>query len=55
MDAALALRRLGRWQDGVMELREVLRRNPNNADTAKALLIASEQTKAQPIKVRTSL
>jgi hypothetical protein len=45
---ALALCRLGRWQDGVVELREVLRLDPDSADAANALYIAREQAKAQP-------
>ena len=52
LNYALALCRLGRWQDGVVELREVLRLDPDNADAAKALYIAREQAKAQPVDVR---
>jgi tetratricopeptide (TPR) repeat protein len=52
LNYALALCRLGRWQDGVVELREVLRLDPDNADAAKALYIATEQVKAQPGDVR---
>jgi tetratricopeptide (TPR) repeat protein len=48
LNYALALCRLGRWQDGVVELREVLRVDPDNADAAKALYIAIEQAKALP-------
>lgn len=47
LNYALALCRLGRWQDGEVELREVLRIDPNNADAARALYIAMEQAKAQ--------
>jgi tetratricopeptide (TPR) repeat protein len=47
LNYALALCRLGRWQDGVVELREVLRLDPDNADAAKALYIAREQAKAR--------
>jgi hypothetical protein len=36
----------------VVELREVLRLDPDNADAAKALYIAKEQAKAQPADVR---
>jgi protein O-GlcNAc transferase len=46
LNYALALCRLGRWQDGVAELREVLRVDPDNADAAKALYVAVDQTKA---------
>jgi tetratricopeptide (TPR) repeat protein len=52
LNYALALCRLGRWQDGVVELREVLRLDPDNADAAKALYIAREQAKAQPAGVQ---
>jgi tetratricopeptide (TPR) repeat protein len=52
LNYALALCRLGRWQDGVVELREVLRLDPDNADAAKALYIAREQAKAQLADIR---
>lgn len=41
-----------RWREGVVELREVLRLDPDNADAAKALYIAREQTNAEPQEVR---
>jgi tetratricopeptide (TPR) repeat protein len=48
LNYALALCRLGQWQDGVVELREVLRVDPDNADAAKALYIATDEAaKAQ--------
>src|SRR6266852_934182 len=43
----LALCRLGRWDDGIAELREVLRLDPDNQQAAKALYIAIDQAKAQ--------
>jgi Flp pilus assembly protein TadD len=52
LNYALALCRLNRWQDGVVELREVLRLDPDNGDAAKALYIASEQLKTQREDVR---
>jgi tetratricopeptide (TPR) repeat protein len=52
LNYALAFCRLGRWQDGIVELREVLRVDPDNADAARALYIAIEQAKAQPAYVR---
>ncbi len=52
LNYALALCRLGRWRDGIVELREVLRLDPNNADAAKALYIAVDKAKAQPRDVR---
>jgi tetratricopeptide (TPR) repeat protein len=45
LNYALALCRLSRWQDGIRELREVLRVDPDNADAAKALYVAVDQTK----------
>jgi hypothetical protein len=39
LNAAIALCRLGRWQHGVVELREGLRLDPDNADAAKTLYI----------------
>jgi tetratricopeptide (TPR) repeat protein len=48
LNYALALCRLGLWQDGVVELREVLRLDPDNADAAKAMYIAREQQKHSP-------
>jgi hypothetical protein len=38
--------RLGRWRDGIAELREVLRVDPDNADAAKALYVALDETSA---------
>jgi tetratricopeptide (TPR) repeat protein len=52
LNYALALCRLGRWQDGVVELREVLRLDPDNADAAKALYIANEEADSQSRHVR---
>jgi len=43
LNYALALCRLGRWQDGIAELREVLRVDPDNADAANALYVAVDQ------------
>jgi tetratricopeptide (TPR) repeat protein len=45
LNYALALCRLGRWQDAVKELREVLRVDPDNADAAKALYVAVDETR----------
>ena len=52
LNYALALCRLGRWQDGIVELREVLRLDPDNADAAKALYIAVDKAKAQSGETR---
>ena len=52
LNYALALCRLGRWQNGIVELREVLRLDPDNANAAKALYVAVDKTKAQPADAR---
>ena len=52
LNYGLALCRLGRWHDGVVELHEVLRLDPDNADAAKALYIANEHAKVQTGDVR---
>lgn len=43
LNLGLALCRLGRWDEGIAEIREVVRRNPDNAEATKALYIALEQ------------
>jgi tetratricopeptide (TPR) repeat protein len=43
LNYALALCRLGRWQEGVTQLQEVLKEDPDNADATKALFIAQEE------------
>ena len=43
LNYGLALCRLGHWQEGIVELREVLKADPDNADAAKALYIAQEK------------
>ena len=45
LNYALALCRLDRWQNGIAELREVLRVDPDNADAAKALYIAVDHVR----------
>ncbi|MGA7926264.1 MAG: tetratricopeptide repeat protein [Candidatus Sulfotelmatobacter sp.] len=52
LNYALTLCPLGRWQDGIVELRGVLRVDPDNLDTAEALYIAAEQAKTQPVDSR---
>jgi tetratricopeptide (TPR) repeat protein len=47
LNYGLALCRLGRWDDGIAELREVLRLDPDNQEAAKALYIAIDQAKTQ--------
>jgi tetratricopeptide (TPR) repeat protein len=44
----LALCRVGRWQEGIEELREVLRLDPNDGDATKALYIALENAQRKP-------
>jgi Tfp pilus assembly protein PilF len=48
LNYGLALCRLGRWDDGIAELREVLRLDQDNQEAAKALYIAIDQARAQP-------
>lgn len=48
LNYGLALCRLGRWEEGIAEVREVVRSNPDNAEAIKALYIALEQ---QPKKL----
>jgi tetratricopeptide (TPR) repeat protein len=43
LNYALALCRLGRWQEGMIQLQEVLKEDPDNADATKALFIAQEE------------
>lgn len=45
-NVALALCRLGRWDEGVAELQEVLKENPDDAEATKALYIAQENARA---------
>jgi len=47
LNYGLALCRLGRWEDAIAELREVLRLDQNNQEAAKALYIAIDQAKVQ--------
>lgn len=43
---ALALCRIGQWNQGIAELREVLRQNPDDEEATKALYIALEKAAA---------
>lgn len=43
LNYALALCRLGKWQEAITQLHEVLKEDPNNADAAKALFVAQEE------------
>ena len=43
LNLGLALCRLGRWDEGIANMREVVRRDPNNAQAVKALYIALER------------
>jgi len=43
LNYALALCRVGKWREGITQLQEVLREDPDNADAAKALFIAQEK------------
>jgi tetratricopeptide (TPR) repeat protein len=42
LNAGLALCRLGRWDEGINQIREVVRRDPNNAEATRALYIAMD-------------
>ena len=53
LNLGLALCRMGRWDQGIAQMREVLRHDPNNAAAAKALFAALEQQpKKSPPDVR---
>jgi tetratricopeptide (TPR) repeat protein len=52
LNYGLGLCRLGRWEDGTAELREVLRLDPDNQMAAKALYMAIDQGKTQRGDVR---
>lgn len=43
LNYGLALCRIGKWQEGIVQLQEVLKQDPDNADAAKALFIAQEE------------
>lgn len=45
LNFALALCRLNRWDEGIAEMREIVRRDPNNADAQRALYIAEDKAK----------
>jgi protein O-GlcNAc transferase len=46
LNFALALCRLNRWDEGIAEMREIVRRDPNNADAQRALYIAQDKAKS---------
>lgn len=43
LNYGLALCRIGKWQEGIAQLQEVLEQDPDNADAARALFIAQEE------------
>lgn len=43
LNYGLALCKLGRWEEGIVQLRQVLNADPNNADAARALFIAQDK------------
>ena len=47
---ALCLCRMGQWDRGIAELKEVLRQNPNDEETTRALYIALEQAAKARVK-----
>jgi tetratricopeptide (TPR) repeat protein len=46
LNYGLALCRVGRWDEGIQEIKEVLRADPDNAQAAKALYTALERAEA---------
>jgi tetratricopeptide (TPR) repeat protein len=50
LNFALALCRLNRWDQGISEMRDIVRRDPNNADAQKALFIAQDKAKRAGIQ-----
>ncbi len=46
LNFALALCRLNRWDEGIAEMREIVRRDPNNADAQRALYIAEDKARS---------
>jgi tetratricopeptide (TPR) repeat protein len=53
LNLGLALCRLGRWDEGIAEIREVVRRDPDNAEATKALYIVLEQQRKTPLSAPT--
>lgn len=49
---ALALCRLGRWQQGIAELNEVLENDPGNIDARRALFIAKDKARQAAAQAR---
>jgi tetratricopeptide (TPR) repeat protein len=47
LNYGLALCRIGNWHEGIAQLQEVLRQDPDNADAAKALFIAQEEVEKE--------
>jgi tetratricopeptide (TPR) repeat protein len=51
---ALALCREGHWQQGIAELRKVLQESPGDTEATKALYIALDHVKEEPVSAPTS-
>ena len=51
MNLAVALLKLGNWQEGIAQMREAQKRDPANTDIRKALGDALAQAKAHGIVV----
>jgi tetratricopeptide (TPR) repeat protein len=51
---ALALCREGHWQQGIVELRKVIQRNPGDMEATKALYIALDHVKDEPVSAPSS-
>jgi len=53
LNLGLVLCRLGRWDEGIAQMREIVRRDPNNAEAVKALYAALDRKpKAPPAQER---
>jgi predicted Zn-dependent protease len=51
VNLAVALLKLGNWQEGIAQMRDALRREPGNTQVQKALEDALAQAKAHGIVV----
>ncbi len=51
---ALALCRLGLWDEGIVQLREVLKHNPDDGEATKALYVALENVRSDRSRSRSS-
>jgi tetratricopeptide (TPR) repeat protein len=52
LNLGLVLCRLGRWDQGIAQMRDIVRRDPNNAEAVKALYAAQDQKPKDPPPTR---